>query len=131
MTVSNEQREFLKDFLNMSEEEKNKFLENLSPEERMAFSELQKQFIEEQDSQKQLEREEEMINALEEAKRLAAERMREKIALRRRMMLGNALTMEKYGLDHSEHLTRAFVFSYYDLLSWLSAEQPNVSQILA
>jgi hypothetical protein len=64
-------------------------------------------------------RQKELEKALLEAKNLAMNELREKLALKKRLEYLNFLKFESNLLNHSKQITRAFVFSYIDLLGWL------------
>lgn len=71
-----------------------------------------------------------MNDALDEAKRLAELRIREQIEYRRKFFFQNALQLEAYGLEYSKQLTRAFTFSYFDLIAWLGMEELTAHELL-
>jgi len=57
------------------------------------------------------------------------ERLREEIAMRRKHMFHNSLHVEAYGMkNHSQKLTPAFVFSYFQLMKWLSDQTEAVAE---
>ena len=66
---------------------------------------------------------------MEEARRLAEEIARKKaqaeFELERRRQFNHSLQMESTGLEHTQEITRAFVFSYYELLQWLGLDVPE------
>ena len=65
---------------------------------------------------------------MEELQRQEAERRRAEEILRHRLMFQRSLNVEAHGMDHSQDITRAFVFSYYELLKWLGYEVPEWAQ---
>ena len=72
-----------------------------------------------------MRREEEAQKALDEARRLAEEMARREEALKLRLQFNRAMQMESNGLAHTQEITRAFVFSYYELLKWLGLDVPD------
>lgn len=60
---------------------------------------------------------------LQEAEKRKAEEL-----LRQRLLFQRSLNVESHGMDHSQDITRAFVFSYYELLKWLGYEIPAWAQ---
>ncbi len=61
----------------------------------------------------------ELEDALLEAKNAAIARLREQLLLQKRLEYINFMRMEAQIFSHTQQITRAFVFSYYDLLAWL------------
>lgn len=72
-----------------------------------------------------LRREQEAILAMEEAKRLAEEMARRKAEFEARLRFNRSLQLESNGLERSQDVTRAFVWSYFELLQWLGLEVPD------
>ncbi|XP_067932714.1 uncharacterized protein KIAA2012 homolog [Watersipora subatra] len=72
--------------------------------------------------------EEENRRVMEELERREAERRQAEEILRQRLMFQRSLNMEAQGMDHTQDITRAFVFSYYELLKWLGYEVPAWAQ---
>jgi signal-transduction protein with cAMP-binding, CBS, and nucleotidyltransferase domain len=70
-------------------------------------------------------REEEAQRALEEARRLAEEMARKQAELEARLRFNRSLQMEANGLEHTQDITKAFVFSYFELLQWLGLDIPE------
>ena len=64
-------------------------------------------------------RQKELEDGLVEARNLAIQKLREKFAQMKKMEYINFLRVESNLLKHAQQLTRAFVFSYFDLLSGL------------
>ena len=62
---------------------------------------------------------------MEEAKRFAEEMARRQAELEKRLKFNRGLKLESHGLGHTQDVTRAFVFSYYELLQWLGLEVPD------
>ena len=62
---------------------------------------------------------------MEEAKRLAEEMARKKAEFEARLRFNRGLQLEANGLDRTQDVTRAFVFSYFELLQWLGLEVPD------
>ena len=62
---------------------------------------------------------------MEEARRLAEEMARKQAEYERRLQFNRGLQLEATGLEHSQEVTRAFVFSYYELLQWLGLDVPE------
>ena len=71
-----------------------------------------------------------MNEKLEEAKRLAELQVRQRLELGKRMRFANSLQMEIYGLQYTKQLTRAFVFSYFDLIGWLGIDDRPIVEML-
>jgi len=65
----------------------------------------------------------ELESALSEAKRLAEEEARRKAEIEIRMRFITACRDEEAQMRRSQAISRAFVFSYYDLLSFLSRKE--------
>lgn len=105
----------------MSEKEKLEYLQRKKEEE-----ELERKRQEEEQRQRELELE----KALNEAKRIAAEEAAKKAQLEKRLAFFQSIRDEATALDNSHAITRAFVFSYYDLLRYLGIEAPKKIQIL-
>ena len=57
--------------------------------------------------------------------RLAQEMARKQEELKRRLEFNQSLHMEAGGLAHTQDITQAFVFSYYELLAWLGLPVPR------
>lgn len=72
-----------------------------------------------------LRREEEARLAILEAKRLAEEMARRQAELEARLRFNRGLQLEANGLDHTQDINRAFVFSYFELLQWLGLDIPE------
>lgn len=70
-------------------------------------------------------REEEAQRALEEARRLAEEMARRQAELEARLRFNRSLQLEANGLEHTQDITKAFVFSYFELLQWLGLDIPE------
>jgi hypothetical protein len=58
-------------------------------------------------------------DTLAEAKAEAIRKLREKLALQKRLDYINMLRIENNIFEHSQRLTRAFVFSYFEMMQWL------------
>ncbi len=67
--------------------------------------------------------------AMEEAKRLAIEMARQKAELERRLQFNRSLHLEASGLQHTHNITRAFTWSYFELLQWLGLDIPEIELI--
>jgi hypothetical protein len=65
-------------------------------------------------------REEEVQRAIEEAKRIALEELIRRAETERKLEFQRSLRIESNYFDFSQRITRAFVFSYIDLLRYLS-----------
>lgn len=72
-----------------------------------------------------IRREEEARQQMEEARRLAEELQRKQYELEMRLRFNRSLRMESRGLAHAHEITRAFVFSYFELLQWLGLDVPD------
>ncbi len=70
-------------------------------------------------------REKELNEAIEEAKRIAAEEARLKAEYELRMQFWRSVRSEGLKLRHSHSVTRAFVFSYFDILRFLGFDVPT------
>lgn len=64
-------------------------------------------------------RQKEFEDALNEAKNLAIQKLREKLALQKRMEYINFLKLESRMFEFARQISRAFVFSYFELLQWI------------
>ncbi|RMZ96703.1 hypothetical protein BpHYR1_046877, partial [Brachionus plicatilis] len=64
-------------------------------------------------------RQKELQEALSEAKNLAIQKLRERLALQKRMEYLNFLKLESKMFDFAQQISRAFVFSYFEMLQWL------------
>ncbi len=69
-------------------------------------------------------REEELNRAIEEAKRIATEEARKRAELELKMQFLRSIREESRRLKQSQSVTRAFVFSYYDILRFLGFDIP-------
>ena len=72
-----------------------------------------------------LREEEEAMRQMEEARRLAEEMQRKQYELEIRLRFNRSLQLESTGLSHTQDITRAFVFSYFELLKWLGLDVPD------
>ncbi|CAH1790361.1 unnamed protein product [Owenia fusiformis] len=100
----------------------------MAEQERIEYEKKKK--LEEERKKKEeeelrIKREEEARLKMEEAMRLAEEMERKKMALEERMKFARGLMVESKGLEHSQDVSRAFVFSYYELLQWLGLDLPE------
>ena len=78
--------------------------------------------------EEQRQRQEEMNRAFEEAKRIAAEEASRKAALEKKLAFSRSVREERSHLNASQSVTRAFTFSYYELLKYLAdMEKENPS----
>jgi len=109
--LTEDQMEFVKAFYKLSDEEKAKLLENMSEEERNALTDLQNAY--------EKVRQKELTDTLAEAKNLAIAKLRERLALQKKIEYLNLLRIESNMFEHAQQLTRAYVFSYFDLIQWL------------
>lgn len=103
----------------MSEKEKFEYLRRkreAEEEERIRLEEEQRR------------RDEELNRALEEAKRIAAEEAALKAELERKMALARSVREEHLMLNASQSVTRAFTFSYFNLLKYLSNLENELDQ---
>lgn len=105
----------------MTEKEKLEYLQEKKEQE-----ELEKKRLEEEQRQRELELE----KALNEAKRIAAEEAAKKAQLQKRLTFFQSVREEATVLENSHAITRAFVFSYYDLLRYLGVEAPKKIKVL-
>ncbi|WAR10459.1 K2012-like protein [Mya arenaria] len=105
--------------------EEEEMMARMAEEERLEYERKKREEEEERKRQEELEkkrREEEAARALEEARRLAEEMARKQAELEARL---RSLQLESEGLDHTQDITKAFVFSYYELLNWLGLDIPE------
>lgn len=65
-------------------------------------------------------RQDELNRALEEAKRVAVEEAKRKAELEARLAFSKSVREEHSLLDANQSVTRAFTFSYYDLMRYLA-----------
>ena len=70
--------------------------------------------------EEQRRRQEELNRAFEEAKRIAIEEAARKAELEKKLAFTRSVREEKSLLNASQSVTRAFTFSYYELLNYLS-----------
>lgn len=61
----------------------------------------------------------EIERALAEARRLAVEKLRLKLEAEKREAYMKLMRMESSTLAHNQQISRAFVYSYYDVIGWL------------
>lgn len=66
---------------------------------------------------------------MEEARRLAEEMRKRQEELRARLEFNRGLQMEAQGMEHTQDVSRAFVFSYFELLQWLGLEVPEFERL--
>lgn len=97
--------------LEMSEKEKFDYLRRKREQEEAERTRLEEE---------QRRRDEELNRALEEAKRIAAEEAMQKAHLEKKMAFAKSVRDENSMLNASQSVTRAFTFSYYELLKYLS-----------
>jgi hypothetical protein len=64
----------------------------------------------------------ELEEAIEEARRLAIQKMREKLENDKKMAYIKYMKLESRLLEHNQKLSRAFVFSYMDAVTWLESK---------
>ena len=62
---------------------------------------------------------------MEEARRLAEEMVRRQQELEKRLQFNRGLYVESRGLERDHDVSRAFVWSYYELLQWLGLDIPS------
>ncbi|XP_052813457.1 uncharacterized protein LOC128240716 isoform X10 [Mya arenaria] len=108
--------------------EEEEMMARMAEEERLEYERKKREEEEERKRQEELEkkrREEEAARALEEARRLAEEMARKQAELEARLRFNRSLQLESEGLDHTQDITKAFVFSYYELLNWLGLDIPE------
>ncbi|XP_033728918.1 trichohyalin-like isoform X20 [Pecten maximus] len=117
----------------MKEEEERRLAEEemmakMAEEERIAYEEKKRREEEERkrkEEEERIKREEEAKKAMEEARKLAEEMARRQAELEARLKFNHTIQVESSGMTHSQSMTRAFVFSYYELLSWLGLDIPE------
>lgn len=73
-------------------------------------------------------REEEANKALLEVKKLAAEEARRKAELQKRLTFFSTVREEAERLENSQQVTRAFVYSYFELLDSLAHNLQEIKQ---
>ncbi len=76
-----------------------------------------------------LEHASELEEALNEAKRLAEEEARRKAEIEIRMRFITSCREEEAQMRRTQAISRAFVFSYYELLSFLSKKEQGGNKI--
>ena len=69
-----------------------------------------------------------MAIAMEKARLIAEEEARERAKTEARLLFNRGLQLEAHGLDHTQDINRAFVWSYYELLQWLGIEVPEFEE---
>ena len=65
-----------------------------------------------------------MQDTVAQAKQQAIRKLREKLALKKKLDYMNMFRIEKGMFEHAAQLTRAFVFSYFEMLQWLDVSKP-------
>ena len=107
--------------IQMSENEKLEYLRLKQEQE-----EMERQRLEEEKRLRELDLE----RALNEAKRIAAEETVKKAQLEQRLAFFQSVRDESQILENNHAITRAFVFSYYDLLRYLGIEPTKTIPVL-
>jgi hypothetical protein len=67
----------------------------------------------------------ELHDTLAQAKEEAIKKLREKLALKKKLEYMNMFRIENAMFEHASQITRAFVFSYFDMLDWLQPKGPQ------
>lgn len=76
-------------------------------------------------------RQKELEEALAEARRLAIQKLREQLETERKMAYVKFMRMESNLFRYNQQISRAFVYSYYDVLGWIEgAKENNDSQLM-
>ena len=107
--------------IQMSENEKLEYLRLKQEQE-----EMERQRLEEEKRLRELDLE----RALNEAKRIAAEETVKKAQLEKRLAFFQSVRDESQIFENNHAITRAFVFSYYDLLRYLGIEPTKTIPVL-
>lgn len=68
----------------------------------------------------------ELHDTLAQAKEEAIRKLREKLALKKKLDYINMFRIENAMFEHAAQITRAFVFSYFDMLQWLQPNGPTL-----
>ncbi|OWF42952.1 Afadin [Mizuhopecten yessoensis] len=131
--ILEEQKRHEESMKKMKEEEERRLAEEemmakMAQEERVAYEEKKRREEEERkrkEEEERIKREEEAKKAMEEARKLAEEMARRQAELEARLKFNHTIQVESSGMTHSQSMTRAFVFSYYELLSWLGLDIPE------
>ncbi|GAB1608810.1 hypothetical protein Ahia01_001165500, partial [Argonauta hians] len=106
-----------------AEEEK---VQKMAAQERMEYEREKKEKEEmrlKEEEDKRLRREEEAKEMMAETLRLAEEKSRQMEEMEARLRFNQSLKAEAIGLIQSQTLTRAFVFSYFELLKYLNKDE--------
>ena len=64
-----------------------------------------------------------------EAKAEAIRKLREKLALQKKLDYMNMFRIEQNMFEHAQQLTRAFVFSYFEMMQWLEVPKLDFSNM--
>lgn len=78
-----------------------------------------------------LRREKELERAINEAKRLAEKEAQQRTEYEARLKFMNFFKQEQAQLENTQLVSRAFIFSYYDLLRFLGDNPPSKAKIMA
>ncbi|XP_070186843.1 uncharacterized protein KIAA2012-like [Littorina saxatilis] len=103
-------------------------MSQMAEQERLDYEKKKKEEEAERKKKEDAERhqrEEEARLAMEEARRLAEEMARKQAELEARLKFNRALQVEASGMECSQDINRAFVFSYFELLQWLGLDIPE------
>ena len=104
--------EFFQTFQRLSKDERAKIFESMSDEQKENFKDLQAEY----ERLRQLEIE----KALAEARRLAIEKLRLKLEAEQKEAYMKYMQLERNLLNYNQQISRAFVYSYYDVIGWLN-----------
>lgn len=66
-------------------------------------------------------RQKELEDALNEAKRLALQKLREQLEYERRLAFMRSVRYETDLFSYNQQISRAYVFSYYEMFEWLDS----------
>jgi len=71
----------------------------------------------------------ELHDVLAQAKAEAVRKLREKLALKKQLDYLNMFRVEKSMFAHAQQISRAFVFSYFDMLQWLQVGTTDMGEL--
>lgn len=71
----------------------------------------------------------ELHDTLAQAKEEAIRKLREKLAFKKQLDYLNLLRVEKGMFEHAQQMTRAFVFSYFEMMQWLQVDKTDIDSV--
>ncbi|OAF70463.1 hypothetical protein A3Q56_01771 [Intoshia linei] len=107
-------------------------LDQMKEEERLEYERQKAIELERLEKQREIQRirqQEEARLAMIAAKRLAVEIEIHKAELERRIQFNHTLKVELNGLERTQEISRAFIYSYYQLLKWLGVDMGQIKNL--